>query len=85
MTTPTLTPSKAKTYVALIGSLLSVAAPLILQVSTALPPPWPAAIGGIFALLTALGVYHAPYKPPGTALTPVSAGGGGSGSTNPWL
>lgn len=60
MTTPT-PPSKAKTYVALIGSLLTVAIPLILEVSTALPAQWQGVIGGVIAILTGLGVYQAPY------------------------
>jgi hypothetical protein len=58
-----------KSWVALIGSILSAAVPLLLQVSAALPPPWPAVVGGVMALLTALGVYHAPYQsvPPSNA------------------
>lgn len=59
----TPTPSRAKTWTALIGGLLAVAIPLVLQVSAHLPQPWPAVIGGAVALLTALGVYHAPYSP----------------------
>lgn len=60
MTTPT-PPSKAKTYVALIGSLLTVAIPVVLEVSNALPAQWQGVIGGVIAILTGLGVYHAPY------------------------
>jgi hypothetical protein len=56
-------PSKAKTYVGLIGSIVTFVAPLALSVSDALPPPWPAVIGGVLAVLTALGIYKAPYKP----------------------
>jgi hypothetical protein len=56
-------PSKAKTYVGLIGSLVTFIAPLALSVSDALPAPWPAVIGGVLAVLTALGIYKAPYKP----------------------
>jgi hypothetical protein len=65
MTTPTPTPSKFKTYVALAGSLLSFVVPLVISVEQYLPPQWAAVIGGIIALLTAVGVYHAPYTPPG--------------------
>jgi hypothetical protein len=61
-------PSKAKSLVALLGSLLAVAIPLLVQVSGYLPPPWPAVIGGVIALLTWLGVYEAPYKPKDTVL-----------------
>lgn len=57
-------PSKAKTWIALLGSLLSVAVPLIVSASAHLPEPWPAVIGGVVAVLTALGVYHAPYQTP---------------------
>lgn len=56
-------PSKAKTYVGLIGSVVTFVAPLVLSVSDALPAPWPAVIGGVLAVLTALGIYKAPYKP----------------------
>ena len=52
----------AKSIVALIGSLLSFIGPWILQTSAALPPPWPALIGGIFALLTMFGVYRVPNQ-----------------------
>jgi hypothetical protein len=64
MTTPTPKPSKFKTYVALAGSLLSFAIPLLLSVEQYLPPQWAAVIGGVIALLTAFGVYHAPYTKP---------------------
>lgn len=62
MTTPTPgTPqTAAKAVVALIGSALSFIIPLLLQVSVALPAPWPALIGALVAVLTALGVYRVP-------------------------
>lgn len=56
-------PSKAKTWTALIGSFLTFGIPLVLQLSTSLPPEYQAMIGGVVALLTAFGVYHAPYAP----------------------
>jgi hypothetical protein len=61
-------PSKMKTWVGLIGSLLTFIGPFILQSTDALPSPWPAVVGALFAVLTALGIYRAPYKPKGTVL-----------------
>lgn len=68
VTITTIEPSKSKTWVAVIGGLLTVAIPLILSVSEALPEPWPAVIGAVVAVLTATGVYKAPYKPQGTTV-----------------
>lgn len=73
MTTPDLSsliPSKWKTWVGLVGSLLTFVVPYVLQISVGLPAPWPAAIGLVLALLTAFGIYKAPYKPEGTVLAP---------------
>ena len=74
MSTPfditSLLPSKAKTWVGLIGSLLTFVVPFVLSMETYLPPQWTAVIGVVLAVLTALGVYHAPYKPQGTVLAP---------------
>lgn len=78
----TLSPSKAKTWVALAGALLSVVVPLLITASDYLPEPWPAVIGGIIALLTATGVYHAPYTPKGAVLVPDDKPAGGY--SNPW-
>ena len=74
MTTPitTVEPSKAKTWIAVVGGLLTVVVPLIVSVSTYLPEPWPAVIGAVVALLTAFGVYKAPYKPGGTTVVPTA-------------
>jgi hypothetical protein len=52
-----------KSWVGLIGSLLTFIIPWAVQVSTTLPPPWPALIAAVVALLTAFGVYQAPYAP----------------------
>ena len=69
----TLVPSKAKAWVALIGSVLSLIIPYVLAISESLPEPWPAVIGVAVAVLTALGVYRAPYKPTDTVLAPKEA------------
>jgi hypothetical protein len=72
MTTPVptdpATPSKSKSWVALVGSVLAFAIPLLVQFQGFLPQPWPALIGGLIALLTMFGVYKAPYKPKDTVL-----------------
>jgi len=52
-----------KSWVALIGSLLTFIIPWVVQVSANLPAPWPALVGAVVALLTAFGVYRAPYQP----------------------
>lgn len=61
-------PSKAKTWVGLLGSALSFVIPFVLSSVDALPAPWPALIGVVLFLLSALGIYKAPYKPTGTVL-----------------
>jgi hypothetical protein len=69
MTTPIVTPpSKAKTWVALVGTMLMALLPLGLQVVGALPAPWgPLLTGilGVIALFTTGAVHQAPYVPPG--------------------
>ena len=52
-----------KSWVALLGSLLTFIIPALVSASTSWPAPWPAVIGAVVALLTAFGVYQAPYKP----------------------
>ena len=53
-----------KSWTAFVGSLLAVLIPwLLTTVVPTLPEPWPALVGGIVALMTAVGVYHAPYQP----------------------
>lgn len=74
MTAPSA-PSKAKTYIALAGALLTALVPFILQISVNLPQPWPGVIAGAIALATAFGVYHAPYStgsnaPPASGKSP---------------
>lgn len=56
-------PSKAKAWVGLLGSLLTICVPWVLQFSDSLPAPWPGVVGLVLAVLTALGIYKAPYKP----------------------
>lgn len=52
-----------KSWVALIGSLLTFIVPWVLQYSVYLPSPWPSVIAAAVAIATAVGVYHAPYQP----------------------
>lgn len=61
----------AKAWLSLLGGLLTVVIPLLVQVSGSLPEPWPAVIGAVVAVLTALGVYRVPNKlPANTVLVP---------------
>jgi hypothetical protein len=69
-TITTLEPYKSKTWIAAIGGALTVVVPLVLSFSTSLPEPWPALIAAVVAVLTAVGVYRAPYKPEGTTVVP---------------
>lgn len=52
-----------KAWLALLGSFLTFIIPWILQESDHLPQPWPYVIAAVVAVLSAVGVYHAPYKP----------------------
>lgn len=54
-----------KSWLALIGTLVtSTLIPWFLsEVAPHLPAPWPLVIAAVFSVLTAVGVYHAPYKP----------------------
>ena len=52
-----------KAWVGLLGSFLTFLIPWVVQESDHLPYPWPIVIGAVVALLTAFGVYHAPYQP----------------------
>jgi len=63
-------PLKYKPLVGLVGSALTFIIPTVLDYSTSLPNPWPWVIAAVVALLTALGIYRAPYKPEGTVLVP---------------
>lgn len=60
--TPSTPQTPTKAIVGLIGSLISFVLPFVLQVSAVLPAPWPAVIGGVAAVLTALGIYKVPNK-----------------------
>lgn len=66
----TIVPTKWKPLVGLIGAVLTFVIPTVLQYSTSLPDPWPWVIAGVVALLTAAGIYRAPYTPPGAVLAP---------------
>jgi hypothetical protein len=65
-----IVPSKAKTWVALVGTLLTFVGPYILAETDALPAWAGFAVGLFFFIATVLGVYKAPYKPAGTTLAP---------------
>jgi hypothetical protein len=68
----TIIPSKAKTWVGLVGSLLTFVVPYVLEFADALPAPWPVIAGAVLAVLTALGIYKAPYAPTGTVVAPAT-------------
>lgn len=73
MTTPIVTtvePTKAKSWVALVGSLLSFALPLLASVQNLVPEPWPAVIGGVCALGTWIATRLTPNHPANTSLVP---------------
>ena len=104
MTTPTpvvttVEPTKAKSWIALAGSVLTFFVPLLTAAQGWLPDPWPAVIGGVLAIGTALGVWkvrnvpedtvavpadQVTTLPPGTGYTPVpDPPTGGSGWPQP--
>lgn len=71
MTTPDLSfiiPSKAKAWVGLLGSALSFVVPYVLEVTDSMPSPWPAIIGVVLFILSALGIYKVPNTPPGSVV-----------------
>lgn len=63
-----IVPHRWKTIIGLVGSLLTFAVPFIISAEQYLPPGWTAVIGAVLALLTAFGIYKAPYSPQGTTL-----------------
>ena len=63
-----IVPSKAKAWVGLFGTIVTLFGPQILADVAQLSSPWPTVAGILFAVLTALGIYRAPYKPKGTTL-----------------
>jgi hypothetical protein len=85
-----LVPLRWKTWIALAGSVLSFVVPLVVSVQDYLPAPWPAVIGTGIAVLTALGVYHAPYVKPEARIAPdtpavaAAAQEPPEGYQNPW-
>jgi hypothetical protein len=66
----TIVPTKYKTIVGLVGSVVTFVVPLIVSVQDYLPAPWPAVLGVALSILTALGIYTVPFKPSGTTLAP---------------
>lgn len=78
MTTPSvditaIVPKKWKTVIGLVGSLLTFVVPFILSAEQYLPPAWTTAIGIALAVLTAFGIYKAPYVPKDATLAPDTA------------
>lgn len=67
-----------KTWVGLLGSFLTFIIPWVLQESDHLPQPWPYVIAAVVAVLTAVGIYHAPYQPVSKVADPPAHGG------SPW-
>lgn len=73
MTAPdlsTIIPLKYKAWVGLAGTILTLVLPYVLEAVAFLPQPWPIVAGGVVALLTAFGIYKAPYVPPGAVVVP---------------
>ena len=68
----TVVPHKWKPIIGLLGSLLAVVIPAVVAAETSLPPVWTVVIGAGVALLTALGIYKAPYQPEGTIIAPAT-------------
>lgn len=67
-----------KAWTGLIGSVLTFVVPWVVSNAADFGEPWPAVVGVVVALLTALGIYNAPYEPaPGSAK---SVGG----NATPW-
>lgn len=64
----TIIPTKYKAWVGLVGSVLTLIVPFVLQAEQYLPTGVNLAIGGVLAVLTFLGIYKAPYAPPNTVL-----------------
>lgn len=67
-----------KAWVGLFGSLLTFIIPWVVQLTAGLPSPWPELIAAAVALLTAVGIYHAPYQPVSRVNPPASPSG------SPW-
>lgn len=69
-----------KAWIGLIGSFLTFIVPWVVQESNHLPMPWPIVISAVVAILTAVGVYHAPYQPVTRSAEPT----GKHGTNSPW-
>lgn len=65
-------PKKWKPVVGLIGSLLTFIVPAVISAESSLPPIWSVIIAGVLAVLTAFGIYKAPYTPEGTIVAPAT-------------
>ena len=77
-----------KSWTAFLGGILNILIFAITQFAFALPPQWVVIIQAIVTVLTAVGVYHAPYSPVGRASAPVtllnSPTVGGPFTGSPW-
>ena len=67
-----------KAWAGLLGSFLTFIIPWVVQESDHLPQPWPYVIAAVVAILTAVGIYHAPYQPTRKVNPPASPTG------SPW-
>lgn len=74
----------AKTWVSLIGTILTVVVPSLLSVAESLPTPWPAVVAGIMAVLTALGVYKVPNADSSIPVSGKKSVKGHEGYDFPW-
>lgn len=75
MTTPTpvvttVEPTKAKSWVALLGSVMTFLVPMLVSAQEYLPDPWPAVIGAVLAVCTYFGVRQTRNVPKGTVAVP---------------
>jgi hypothetical protein len=73
MTTPSVTPSKAKAWWALLIPMVGSLVPVIAQLAGVIPAPWGPALTGIlmvFAAITGTAVHQTPYLPSNTTIVP---------------
>jgi hypothetical protein len=66
----TIEPTKAKSWVALLGSVMTFLVPLLAEMQGSMPDPWPAIIGAVLAVATFFGVRQTRNVPKGTVAVP---------------